>query len=121
MSSVSKDDHDRKVINKMKETPSVGRYKPKYEFVDKRSSAFVYREEHKTKRRVASIQHEYFQHFLRHPYGYRYRASKTSQGFRNKRVTMYSNMQTLKPAEKKTYSPRAKVRKIKEVKSFIES
>ena len=43
MSSVSKDDQDRKVINKMKETPSVGRYKPKYDFVDKRSPVFVYR------------------------------------------------------------------------------
>lgn len=32
------------MINKMKETPSVGRYKPKYEFVDKRPPAFVYRE-----------------------------------------------------------------------------
>ena len=54
MSSVSKDDQNRKVINKMKETPSVGRYKPKYDFVDKRPPTFLYHKEH-AKRRPRSF------------------------------------------------------------------
>ena len=53
MSSVSKEDQYN-LIHGVKEklgTPFVGRYKPKYDFVDKKVIAFVYRNENKSKAR----------------------------------------------------------------------
>mmetsp|Transcript_31802 Transcript_31802/g.28160 ORF Transcript_31802/g.28160 Transcript_31802/m.28160 type:complete len:198 (-) Transcript_31802:47-640(-) len=51
MSSVSKEDQYNQIhgIKEKLGTPFVGRYKPKYELVDRKSTSFLYRKENKSK------------------------------------------------------------------------